>query len=127
MLKAKKDLTGQIFGRWKVICQAEDHISSSGKHEIAWLCECACELHTKKIVLQRSLLYGTSKSCGCLQKEKVHNIFFNDLTGEKFGRLKVVKRVDEQIKIIERIDDKETKMELLFCSLVLIFYCDVFI
>ena len=50
MLKVKKDLTGEIFGRWKVICQAEDHVSSSGKHEIAWLCECTCEKHTRKIV-----------------------------------------------------------------------------
>lgn len=97
MLKAKKNLTGQIFGRWKVICQAEDHISTSGRHEIAWLCECMCENHTRKIVLHRSLIYELSKSCGCLQKEKVHNIFFNDLTGQKFGRLTVVERVDDLI------------------------------
>lgn len=86
-----------MFGRWKVICQAEDHVSSSGRHEIAWLCECTCERHTRKIVLQRSLIYKLSKSCGCLQKEKVHDIFFNDLTGKKFGRLTVVERVEDLI------------------------------
>lgn len=97
MLKTKRDLTGEMFGRWKVICQAEDHISSSGKHEVAWLCECTCEEHTRKVVLQRSLIYELSKSCGCLNKEVVSNMFFNDLSGQKFGRLTVVKRVEDLI------------------------------
>lgn len=97
MLKVKKDLTGEMFGRWKVICQAEDHISSSGKHEIAWLCECTCEKHTRKIILHRSLIYEKSKSCGCIQKEKLHNLFFNDLTGRRFGRLVAIKRVEDLI------------------------------
>ena len=97
MLKPKKDLTGERFGRWKVICQAEDHISSSGKHEIAWLCECMCEQHTRRVVLQRSLIYKVSKSCGCIQKEKMHELFFNDLTGQRFGRLVVIKRAEDLI------------------------------
>ena len=97
MLKVKKDLTGQMFGRWKVICQAEDHISSSGRHEVAWLCECTCEKHTRKVVLQRSLMYELSKSCGCLNKEIVSNLFLNDLTGKKFGRLTVIKRVEDLV------------------------------
>ena len=97
MLKTRRDLTGEIFGRWKVICQAEDHISTSGRHELAWLCECMCEKHARKIVLHRSLVYNLSKSCGCLQKEKMHDLYFNDLTGQKFGRLTVIKRVEDLI------------------------------
>ena len=92
----RKDLIGYMFGRWNVIDKAEDHISSGGKKEPAWLCECSCENHTKKIVLQRSLIYGASKSCGCLTKERLHNKL-NDLTGKKFGRLTVLQRAEDLI------------------------------
>lgn len=44
----RKNLIGSTFGRWNVVDKAEDHISSSGKKEPAWLCECSCENHTKK-------------------------------------------------------------------------------
>lgn len=36
MVKVRKDLTGMIFGRWKVLKQAEDHIRQDGRHESAW-------------------------------------------------------------------------------------------
>ena len=59
------DLTGQTFGRWKVIERAENSKDGSAK----WLCECSCENHTKRIVLGRSLRNGSSRSCGCLKDE----------------------------------------------------------
>lgn len=58
-----KDLTGKQFGRWTVIKRVENN-----KHGgTQWLCKCQCG--KKKIVLGSSLLMGTSKSCGCLQRE----------------------------------------------------------
>lgn len=42
MVKVKKDLTGQKFGRLTVIEQAEDYIDSKGKHYAKWLCKCEC-------------------------------------------------------------------------------------
>lgn len=47
-------------------------------------------------MLQRSLIYGASKSCWCLTKEILHNNL-NDLTGKKFGRLTVLQRADDLI------------------------------
>ncbi len=54
------DLAGKHFHRWVVLEQA------SGLPGW-WLCCCKCG--TVKTVLGSSLVYGNSKSCGCLQKE----------------------------------------------------------
>ena len=57
------DLTGQRFGRLKVIARAEN--TRQGKPQ--WLCECDCG--NRKIVYGYSLTRGATKSCGCLLKE----------------------------------------------------------
>ena len=70
MVKVRKDLTGQKFGRWTVIKQAEDYINpKTGQHLAQWLCECDCDNHTIRAVAQTSLNKGLSRSCGCIQKE----------------------------------------------------------
>lgn len=56
----RNDLTGQIFSRWSVL--SYDKISSKY--------ECICSCGTKRHVLGKSLQRGTSKSCGCIQKEQ---------------------------------------------------------
>ena len=70
-------------------------ISRAGSKDkyATWLCKCQCGnvVEVKGVNLRRS---GT-KSCGCLQKEKVNKMNQEkliDLTGEKFGRLTVLKR-----------------------------------
>ena len=45
-----------------------------------------------------SLRKGSALSCGCLQKERVHDSTFKDLTGQKFGRLTVIKRIANHIQ-----------------------------
>lgn len=42
----REDLTGKTFGCWKVIGPADDY---------KWVCECSCELHTRRDVLASSL------------------------------------------------------------------------
>lgn len=64
-----RDLTGQQFGRLKVLERAEDYISPSGNHAVQWKCECQCENKTIVIVQRSSLTNHTAQSCGCLQKE----------------------------------------------------------
>ena len=64
-----KDLTGQIFGRWKVLYQVEDHITQKGAHLPMWMCECQCENHTQKIIDGYSLKRKNSQSCGCYRVE----------------------------------------------------------
>lgn len=58
------DLMGKRFGRWLVECICED----SGRVKF-WRCVCDCG--EKRRIVGGSLKNGTSKSCGCLQKELI--------------------------------------------------------
>ena len=60
------DLTGKRFGKLVVIERAKDHVSSSGQHRVAWLCQCDCG--NQKIIVGKELRYNNTKSCGCLAK-----------------------------------------------------------
>lgn len=73
MVKVKRDLTGMIFGRLRVIRQTEDYIDPCGNHRAKWLCECSCEEHTMVEVKGASLTTKSNptKSCGCIQREAV--------------------------------------------------------
>jgi len=70
-----KDLTDQMFGRWKVLYQTEDYITPKGARHPMWMCECQCENRTRKVIDAYSLNSKNSKSCGCLRDEltKVRN------------------------------------------------------
>ena len=68
MMKTK-DLTGKIFGRWKVLYQTEDYVSPKGQHQPVWMCECQCDKHTIKPVKAYVLNRGESASCGCYKVE----------------------------------------------------------
>ena len=60
------DLTGMRFGRLTVVSKTR---SESGR--VAWLCKCDCGNETRP--LTNCLLKGRSKSCGCLNHEKIKN------------------------------------------------------
>lgn len=64
-----KDLTNQMFGRWKVLYQVEDHITPKGAHQPMWMCECQCENRTRKVISGYSLKSKNSQSCGCYKVE----------------------------------------------------------
>lgn len=53
----------QRFGRWTVL----GGCVTTSRGERKYLCRCDCG--TERYVLERSLLYGGSQSCGCLRKE----------------------------------------------------------
>ncbi len=53
----RQDLSGQQFGRWRVISFSH---SRGGLH---WICRCDCG--TEKVVRGDSLRAGASTSCGC--------------------------------------------------------------
>lgn len=84
------DLTNKKFGRLTVLKQAEQKI---GRY-IAW--DCICECGNPKTVRGDCLRNGTTKSCGCLQKENgkkmiaLNSIPIKDLKGQKFGLLTVL-------------------------------------
>lgn len=79
---------GARFGRWTVLGDVQTVTRSSGRTEKRWLCRCDCG--TERYVLERSLLYGGSASCGCLRKEKALEATAHDLTGRTFGDLQVL-------------------------------------
>lgn len=81
------DLTGHTYNRWTVM---ERDFSKKGKGTY-WFCRCSCG--TIKSISSNSLRSGSSKSCGCLQKEAVIKTGHNnaiDLTNQRFGKLKVL-------------------------------------
>jgi hypothetical protein len=71
MVKVRKDLTGQKFGRLTVICQTDDYVGSNGVKYAMWHCVCDCDEHREVDVLGINLKQGRTKSCGCLQKDKI--------------------------------------------------------
>ena len=77
-----KDLTGQVFGRLTVVRRVENRGNKS-------YYECLCSCGNTVIVRGTHLKSGLIQSCKCLQKERIHEANFVDLTGKKFGRLLV--------------------------------------
>lgn len=80
------DLKNKTFGRLTVLERAENN--KQGQPQ--WLCQCNCEgENSLKVIKGSSLRSGHTKSCGCLQREKIkeisqisknHNTY--DLSGE---------------------------------------------
>lgn len=58
-----KDLTGQQFGRLKIIRRDTERKANCAY----WICECVC--NKIKSIISFSLTSGLTKSCGCLQRE----------------------------------------------------------
>ena len=63
--KKAEDLTGQKFNRLTVLCKDETSPTRNQK----WICKCDCGKTCS--VLAYNLKNGHSKSCGCLNSEKV--------------------------------------------------------
>jgi hypothetical protein len=76
---------GDIFGRWTVVEFAGTRTfpSSLDKQWRLWLCRCDCG--TERVVLERSLLGGTSKSCGCYNRERSKEV--NTKYGVRIDRI----------------------------------------
>lgn len=81
------DMAGKTFGYWTV---QDSYIDENNR--VKWLCVCRCG--TVKYVDMKNLLFGKSQSCGCLPMELSKNRI-KDLTGQEFGRLKVLRRAPE--------------------------------
>lgn len=73
MVKVKQDLTGQTFGRLKVIRQGEDYVNpTTGVHVATWVCLCSCGNPNEITITQNNLKRKNgSNSCGCIHKEAV--------------------------------------------------------
>lgn len=90
------DLTGMRFGRLVVIGEGDPYVDpKTGAKQKRWLCQCDCG--KCKNVATGSLKSGRTRSCGCYNKEVIHDRCFEDLTGKRFGMLTVLYR-SENIK-----------------------------
>lgn len=78
------DLTGQRFGRWTVIEQAEPGEGFSTR----WLCECDCG--RRRTVSSQLLRSGRSRSCGCLRDEMMMQGGPNGSKTDSITRLKKI-------------------------------------
>ena len=87
-----KDRIGMQYGRLTVLCRA----SNTDKKEVQWRCSCACGRNVT--VRSNNLTSGTTKSCGCLQRERVSNRAIINLTGNSFGFLTVLTRAKHTSK-----------------------------
>lgn len=88
-----KDLTGKTFGRLFV----EKRVWPEGKDmKHAWW-QCLCTCGERVNVESGKLINGTTKSCGCLQKDLTSKTKLIDLAGQRFGKWFVESRGDDYI------------------------------
>lgn len=83
------DLTGKKFDRLTVL-GVDPTYKKSGKYK--WICRCDCGNIVS--VFGNNLGRKNTMSCGCLNREAIHERQFKDLTGQRFGRLTVIKLYD---------------------------------
>lgn len=100
------DLTGKKYGRLTVLEKDKPHITSGGKSICYWICKCDCG--TIKSISSQKLRKGTTVSCGCFRDENMKNLNFEDLTGQRFGRLTVVRYLNK--------DERKTKTYNWLCK-----------
>lgn len=79
-----EDMIGMKFSNWTVI--EYSHRTKGRKH----IFKCRCKCGTVKAVYKDNLVYGKSKSCGCL------NGVQEDIIGEKYGRLTILELTNER-------------------------------
>lgn len=82
-----KNLAGQRFGRLLVLKRA----GTSKLRTATWLCKCDCGKTCE--VSGSYLRQGDTRSCGCYQRESISARSFKDITGCRFGKLTVIKRL----------------------------------
>jgi hypothetical protein len=73
------DLTGKRFGLWTVI-----ELDTSRKSPyVMWRCKCDCGNY-KTNVLEKNLISGHIKSCGCKSRENKNKVTINNLKQNKY-------------------------------------------
>jgi hypothetical protein len=86
-----KDLTGKKFGKLTIINR-----ENNKNNKVYYLCKCDCG---KEVIIgSYQLISGRTKSCGCYRKEKTKERQTRDLTGQRFGRLIALKKVNKPEK-----------------------------
>ena len=93
----RANLIGQQFERLLVIGKGPQYVSPGGAKQVQWWCICNCPEHNIVLVRTCNLKSKNSKSCGCLNTEKIKARMAElgrscalDITGQKFGMLTAI-------------------------------------
>lgn len=84
------DETGNRYERLLVL----ERVENDKNRRARWLCHCDCG--NEKIVSGKALRSGNTRSCGCLQRELSSERSTIDLTGQRYGRLTVIEKVNSR-------------------------------
>jgi len=84
-----ENLIDKRFGRLLV----KEFYGKNKNNQSLWKCKCDCGNIT--FVTSSHLMHGHTKSCSCLLKE-LHESKRLDITGQKFGKLTVIKKSNEK-------------------------------
>lgn len=94
IMQPKYDLTGKRFGFLKVLKRLPNHVTKGGNSLVVYECQCDCGNVVS--VKAGHLRTGHTKSCGkCDLTGPCRDL--DDLTGQQFGFLTVVGRVDDHV------------------------------
>lgn len=85
-----EDLTGRRFGKLTVL----ERTPERRNHYILWRCQCDCGNEVLKSTKQ--LKCGENQSCGCEQKTAQQGNIAEDLTGQVFGELTVLRQAENK-------------------------------
>ena len=85
----KIDLTNKKFEYFTVISRNEQKTKENGKN-VFWNCKCHCG--KEFIDTTTNINKGKRKSCGCMTAQLSSQAHLQDLTGQQFGELTVLKR-----------------------------------
>ncbi|MCK5018783.1 MAG: HNH endonuclease [Candidatus Peribacteraceae bacterium] len=100
----KIDLIGQRFGRLVVIEQVANYTSPHGKQQCKWLCQCDCGGETT--VVSNSLRNGGTKSCGCINMERItgssHHNWKGGVSSERDRIKKTIEYIQWRSDVFER-------------------------
>ena len=94
-----KDLTGKMFGNWKVI---ERGLTIDNR--TYWICECQCQNKTRRHVDGYLLRHGITKSCGCLT-QKLREQTSLERYGVSHPSQAGTQRTPEQLRAIQSRDN----------------------
>lgn len=86
------DLSDTKVGRLTILKKGSGRLTSGGQYKTTWICQCECGNLVE--VDAQKLKRKTTLSCGCLRDEKVSRVNFKDISGEKFGRLTVLRYLE---------------------------------
>lgn len=97
IVREKKENSIKKGDRWGLL-EAVEFVSyevlSSGKRRAVWKFKCDCG--TVKTMPVANVKFGGTRSCGCKAMAHITNLNKEDITGEKYDRLKAIRPTDKR-------------------------------